>query len=317
MKKIFKFLFPLTVLLAMGILIINSKVCSYGFKRGLKLWGLTVLPSTLPFLFLSNVLFFTLDMQKVSKKLSKTGKIFGLNGVSVYIFICALLSGYPVGARLTSSAKKEGLLDEKQALKTAILSSACSSVFIISVVGEQLFSSKKIGFFIYLSHFLSLLISTSIASVFYESNYTATVVPFKEKKQNLLYDCVFSAVKTALIIGGFITIFSVLIEVANFLKINVAFAKIFSLLLDEKTAKALFWGLIESSGGVKAISDAGQSALHAALCAFTLSFGSFSVISQSLAFLSDEKFNKKVFVSFKALQGIISFLITLLLLKIF
>lgn len=316
MKKIFKTLFPLTVLLTMGILIINSQTCAQGFKQGLKLWGLTVLPSALPFLFLSNVLFFTLDMQKVSRKLSKVGKKFGLNGVSVYVFICTLLSGYPVGARLTSSARKEGLLDEKQALKTAVLSSACGSVFIISVVGEQLFSSKKIGFFIYLSHFLSLLISTSIASVFYKSDYNATVIPHKDKKQNLLYDCVFSAIKTALVIGGFITVFSVLIEVMNILKINVAFSKIFSFILDENTAKALFWGLIESSGGVKAISDAGQSALHVALCAFSLSFGGFSVICQSLAFF-DENFNKKSFTFFKFLQGILSFCLTLLFFKIF
>lgn len=300
----------------MGTLIICSKPCSSGFKQGLKLWGLTVLPATLPFLFLSNLLTYTLDMKKISEKLNFIGKPIGCNGVSVYLFICALLSGYPVGARLTSQAEKEGLLDKSQTLKTAVLSSACGSVFIVNVVGSTLFSSKKIGFFIYLSHFLSLLISTVIASLIYKSNYSDNVITNPAKSSNFLYDCVFSAVKTSLIVGGFITVFSVLIEIANILKVNLIFAKLCSFALDTETAKALFWALIESSGGCNAISVAGQSVFHVALCSFSVSFGGFSVICQSLSFF-DEKFNKKAFILFKFLQGILSFCLTLLFFKVF
>lgn len=311
MKKILKKIFPIILIIAMILMIINSAQCAESFLQGLKLWGLTVLPCTLPFLFLSNLVSYSMDFNRKDNK-----KILGINPVYIYVFTFSLLSGYPVGAKLTADCYQDETIDNNQAQTIATLSSVGSSTFIISVIGNCLFLNIKIGIIIYLSHILSCLICTLIIRNFFKSSYYKKS-PVKTEKSNVLYDCIFKSVQTSLIIGGFICVFSVLIKTLNIIGFFNFFAKIFSFISDKEHVKSFLICLLESSNGVKAVSALGSSVTNIAICSFAISFGGLCVICQSVSFLEKCKIKKGVFIAFKLLHGLISLILTLIFLKIF
>ncbi len=311
MKKILKKIFPIILIMAMILMIINSAKCAESFLQGLKLWGVTVLPCTLPFLFLSNLVSYSVDFNKRCNK-----RILGINPVYLYVFTFSILSGYPVGAKLTADFYQDETIDTNQAQTIATLSSVGSSTFIISVIGNCLFSNIKIGIIIYLSHILSCLICTLSIKNFFKSSYYKNF-PVKAEKNNVLYDCIFKSVQTSLIIGGFICVFSVLIKTIEIIGFFDLFAKIFSFISDKEHIKSFLICLLESSNGVKAVSALGEATANIALSSFAMSFGGLCVICQSVSFLEKCKIKKGVFIVFKLLHGIISLILTLIFLKIF
>lgn len=310
MKKILKKIFPIALIITMILLIINSAKCAESFLQGLKLWGLTVLPSTLPFLFLSNLVSYSVDFNRNVNK-----KILGLNPVYIYVFCFSLLSGYPVGAKLTADCYQNETIDSSQAQTIATLSSVGSATFIVSVVGNCLFFNIKIGIIVYLSHILSCLICTLIIMNFFKSSYRNNS-PVKTEKNGVLYDCVFKSVQTCFIVGGFICIFSVIIKTFDIIGFFDFFAKIFWFISDKELFKSFLICLVESSNGIKAVSTLGVNDISVALCSFAISFGGLCVICQSVSFLEKCKIKKGVFIAFKFLHGLLSFILTLIFLKI-
>lgn len=311
MKKVLKKIFPIVLIITMILMIINSAKCVESFLQGLKLWGLTVLPCTLPFLFLSNLVSYSINFNHNGNK-----KILGVNPVYLYVFGFSILSGYPVGAKLTADCYQNETIDKNQAQTIATLSSVGSSTFIVSVIGNCLFLNIKIGIIIYLSHILSCLTCTLIIKNFFKSTYYKNS-PVKTEKNNVLYDCVFKSVQTSFIVGGFICIFSVLIKTLDIIGFFDFFANIFSFLSDKEHVKGFLICLLESSNGVKVISTLGVNDISVALCSFAISFGGLCVICQSVSFLDKCKIKKGVFIAFKFLHGLISLILTLIFFNIF
>ena len=101
MKKIFRSLIVIIIAVIMACLIAFPEKYVSSTKKGIELWAINGLPSLFPFFFLSLLL---TKLNVVSNLITPLQplmeKNFRCNGVSGYVFIMSILSGYPVGARL-------------------------------------------------------------------------------------------------------------------------------------------------------------------------------------------------------------------------
>ncbi len=291
--------------------------------QGITLWGITVLPSLLPFFFLTQLLTFTGVLNGLSRKASKiTYPLLKCNGLSLYAFLMSILSGYPVGSRIVYDLKTSGLISKSEATKIGVLASTSGPLFIIGAVGIGMFNDKTVGLIIYISHILSsILVGLTFRNYGKEINSNFTLSPNKTQ-DNILYASIYNAVISAIIVGGFISVFYVFAEILQDTKVLLPLEKLFELIFtllggNGETAKAFTIGLVECTSGAKKLSLLKNTVLSASLSCALISFGGISIIMQSLIYLERAEVNPKTFILGKLLQTIFSFILSFILLTLF
>ena len=122
MKKFFNFLVIALCLLVAVALAIKPDVFVSSALNGIKLWAIIVLPALLPFFFLT-ALASALGLTRTTAKIAGKpfSEIFRTSGVCAYAFITSVLSGYPVGAKIISDLKTQGLISSDEATRAATL----------------------------------------------------------------------------------------------------------------------------------------------------------------------------------------------------
>lgn len=313
-SKVIKILLILSVIFLIVALAIFPEKYSKSTYKGVLLWAVSVMPSLLPYFFLTALLTKTNCLSGVFSKFSKlTEKVFRLNGISLYAFFMSILSGYPVGSKLTADLYENNLIGKGEASRLSLLCSTSGPLFIIGAVGVSMFESKLAGFIIYLSHVFSAVVTALIFRNAYEDPLPRHVLLNDNKSDNILYDCVYSSVISVLVVGGFVAVFYVISEILcdfnllypiNFL-INFII-KPLSPSAEESLAVTV--GLIEFTKGAKMLSNIGTTRLTISLANFIITFGGLSVIMQSLAFLKKAKVKTSFFVFGKLVQAVISFI---------
>ena len=143
--------------------------------------------------------------------------------------------------------------------------------------------------------------------------------PFKTNAKNLseiLPNSMSSSITSCLIVGGYIAIFFMIIDLANNLNLLMPLNSVLSFILspfgvDLNTASALTNGIIEISKGCNSLAGLNlPTKLLGTLASFVISFGGFSVFFQSITFLSKCKVNMGFYLLQKLTHGLLSAIIT-------
>ena len=377
-----KNILPIVFVLITICLVIFSKSNLTATKNGLALWATCVVPALFPFFVVTNVLTQTKVVSFVGRLLDKFMRpFFNVPGVGGFAFIMGLISGYPVGAKIVSDFRENGLVTKDEGERMLAFTNNSGPLFIISSVGISLFGDTKTGMLLLLTHILSCItvgiilgkfskksdedfrklysqrhfnntISSSYASnvknrinnellrpVLNTKISKATRNCSKEQKRTIqnnvssnnltfknlgevLGNSINSSIKTILLIGGFVVIFSVLISILSQTRIIEMIARFFTPLLsflgfDTDFAKPLVSGILELTNGVNLVSDVHIKAIsqNIVLCAFLLGFGGFSVLLQVFSIIAKTDLSIKKYFIGKLLQGIIAAIYTYLALK--
>ena len=283
--------------------------------QGIKLWGLTVLPSLLPFFFLTQLLTCTGVLNGLSYKASKiTYPLFKCSGLGAYSFLMSALSGYPVGSRIVYDLKTSNLITKSEATKISVLASTSGPLFIIGAVGIGMFNSKTVGGIIYISHILSAIAVGLIFRNYGKEERINYKLKHDTKSNNILYNSIYNAVLSSIIVGGFISIFYVFAEILQNAKLLTPIEKVFNLLFSlsnesKSLSLATSIGIIEATNGIKKLSLIKCVKLTVPLSCALISFGGISIIMQSLIYLQKAEVKTYHFILGKILQTIISFVI--------
>lgn len=325
--------------------------------EGVLLYGTKILPSLLPFLFVTKILSnfdFIFILCSKFKFLSKF--LFNTPQISFYIFFMSVISGYPIGAKLTSEFYERNLITKDDAQKILSYCSTSGPLFVIGSVGVGFFASNKIGIFLFLSHILSSIINGIIfghANIYRKNNnkllnFSNNLLTKKEFtiknnneinspkfKNNLLCqpdendktknyaqpknkfsldECMYNSVRSVLIVGGFIVIFYVFIQIMLDNNLLFPLTKLFEFLgLSHLEAQGFSAGLFEITKGISLLSKSLNLRLVFVLSSFLISFSGISILMQSVTFLDKTNVSIKLFVFQKFIHGIISAIIAFIL----
>ena len=261
-----------------AVIIINPQKYSTSCLNGFLLFAKNVLPTLFPFFFLTKLIAETGAINSLSSKTSKiTQKLFRTSGSSSYIFLMSILSGYPVGAKLTQDFYENKLIDKNEAFKICTFTSTSGPLFVIGTVGCALLKNYKAAIIIFVSHILGAILN-GIVHRNYKDKTTNQLSPFslKTPNKNMLSDCMYNAVLSILLVGGFIAFFSIVIDVVLSLKI-----------FSNVPLKILTSGTIEVTRGCFELSASTLSEkIKVTLACGFISFGGLSIHAQAFAFLS-------------------------------
>lgn len=315
LKRTLKLTFILSIVFLIVALAIFPDKYSKSTYRGVLLWATSVMPSLLPYFFLTAILTKTNSLSKITYRFTPvTKKLFRLNGISLYAFFMSVLSGYPVGSKITADLYEKKLINDGEAKRLSLLCSTSGPLFIIGAVGVNMFFSKQVGFILYVAHVLSAILTALIFRNKFEPPSAGNYLLLYEKSDNALYECVYSSVVSVLVVGGFVSVFYVISEILSDFYILHPLIKLFSVILTPfsplgEESTALTVGLIEFTKGAKALSLIGTTSLTVSLSSFVITFGGISAILQSLAFLKSARVSARFFVFGKLIQAVISFIL--------
>lgn len=359
-KQIFITIFLLTFSL---LFVINSSKYISVTIDGILLYGTKILPTLLPFFFVTKILSNFNFIYAVCNQFSFLTKLlFNTKAISSYIFFMSIISGYPVGAKLTTEFYENNIIDKNDAQKILSFCSTSGPLFIIGTVGVGFFYNQFLGILIFLIH----VISSILNGIIYRNLGSRKIVKFSSKKgvkndgnldnnfnakldekndkilhQNLdenlvknnsniiknlnientkindknfsLQECMYSSIQSVLIVGGYIIIFYVLIQILLDYNILSPLINLLNLLgLPPIQSKGLCAGLIEITKGISILSTSSNIKLNFIISNFLISFSGVSILMQANAFLDKININKKMYVLQKFTHGVISLVLSII-----
>lgn len=328
MHKFARFIQSLFLLTIFVLLLFSPEAAFSGAMRGLKLWAMTLLPSLLPFLILSELLLSSNIVCQLGRLLEPVMRpLFHLPGVCAFALALGFTSGFPMGASSSASLVRENLCTKKEAARLASFTNNSSPLFILSAVAVGMLDRADVGAILLIAHYGANLILGVLLGFWARGDISACgTIPPQNKHTSVGHDLA-RAVKhgtSAIInIGGFVTLFSVIVALGEKIGLFALTDRFFAFILHAfglcaEGQKALSYGLFEMTLGVNEMSaSAAPFLLKLVLISFIMGWGGLSVQAQVCAILAEEGISAKYFLLLRPLQAFLSSLLTILLFHFF
>ncbi|MCF6461037.1 sporulation integral membrane protein YlbJ [Clostridium sp. Cult3] len=311
-------------------IVINPKLALDSAHDGLLTWFNIVIPSLLPFFIISELLIGVGFVNFVGQLLEPLMKpIFNISGVGAFPFSMSIISGYPTGVRIVSSLRSSNAISKTEAERMVCFSSTSGPLFMIGAVSIGMFNDPSIAPLILYPHYLGAL-TLGLLLRFYKSrnkkvlqcgrtrnNRPIALINFKPKHPigKIISDSVKVSINTITLIGGFMILYAVLVELLFASNIFNLLVDIIQRLLPFKTdievLKAFIAGVLELTTGCKKISAINIALIYKIVMVnFLIGWSGFSVHSQALSFISNTDINGKLYLFAKFLHGCLSSIYT-------
>lgn len=271
-----------------------------------------------------------------------------------------LISGYPVGAKIAANLREKNICSKEECERLLSFTNNSGPLFIIGTVGITMFGSTEIGLLLFITHLLASLTVGVLFRFWKKKNQLNNSLYYNKKsrinktfdtnlqnkdynstknkssnttrKNNLvslvnlgevLAESITSSIKTILLIGGFIILFSSIISIINSTGlINVitsTLSPIFNALnIDTSFIQGIFTGLLEVTNGLSLISNIHikKLSINILIASFLLGFGGLSVMLQVLSIISKTDLSCKPYIIGKILQAFLATFYTYILMNV-
>ena len=199
------------------LLLLFPALSVQGAANGLLLWFNVVLPTLAPFIICTQAITALDGVSVIIRPVYPLVKaLFGLSPSGAYVFICGLLCGYPLGARLCADYLKAGKISEQEAAYLLAFCNHPSPMFLSGYVCAQLNGSvSPILLFVLL--YLPIIPVAMLARYCYRIREpfgepelsVAEVSGGTKNKPFSLDELIYSTCETMVLIGGYIMLFSI------------------------------------------------------------------------------------------------------------
>ena len=321
-------------------LLLYPENCLDSARYGLTLWFNTVLPSLFPFVLASFMLLETGLVRLVAHFFAPATRfLWGSPGESAYIFLTASLSGYPVGARIAAELYRTGRLSEADAQAIVRFTSVSGPVFITGAVAAGMLGLPEAGVYLAATHYLGALLTGVVFGLFRRRQSGLTprtrisvreaFARFREDAAKcppvgeLMAGSVEKAMSLMLRIGGYIILFSVIMELLNVTGIlgflTILYSPLTNLMgIDPSiVSTGILGGLEITTGCAKAASLDAPLLITLPLIASIIAFGGLCIHMQTRAVCAAAGLKPKGFALAKTLHGALSAALCALALKLF
>ncbi|RKD34758.1 sporulation integral membrane protein YlbJ [Thermohalobacter berrensis] len=316
----------------------NSVKAAY---RGVNTWFNIVLPSLLPFFICSEILIGLGVVNFIGTLLQPImNPFFNVPGEGAFPFAMSITSGYPVGVKLAAKLRTQNILTKAEAQRLVSFSSTSGPLFMIGAVAVGMFNNATLGALIAIAHYLGA-ITVGLIFRFYgdkrkipkKSEKSYIKKAFRElikAKENdgrsfgmLMGDAVKESFNTMLMIGGFIILYSVIIEILTLTRleelISYLITSLVPILEDKELIRATLSGIIEITNGCNMLSNVTNSSYLSkiSIVSFLIGWSGFSIISQAASIISKTDIKLSIYTLSKFLHGIFASIYTILLYILF
>lgn len=336
-----------TIVLATGTIFLTLCLIIYPDQafdssiRGLNIWWEVVFPSLLPFFIMAELLigfgivtFLGVVFEPIMRP------IFNVPGVGSFAWVMGMASGYPSGAKISARLREENQITKIEAERLLSFTNASSPLFIFGAISVGFFHDAKLGILLAVCHYLGNTIvgvcmrfhgrsekkqitkqsirHFSIRRAFHEMHKTRMndPRPFGE----VVGDAIINSIKTLVMVGGFIILFSVITRMLFKIGILTAVAMIakfiftiFSIPLE--LGVPFITGLFEISLGAQHIALTKVDPLFTKIIivSFILGFNGFSVQAQVASIIAKTDISFKPYLLARILHSLMASILTVVL----
>lgn len=310
----------------------NPKVSISSASEGLNLWFNLLIPSLFPFILISDLLVSFGFIDIFAKFLEPIMRpVFNVSGIGIFPFSMSIMSGYPVGAKLTSKLRSINLISKIEGDRLISFSSTSGPLFIMGTVLIGMVGAPKLAGLMMIPHYLGAITIGLIFRFYKRENYRSLSnsyigkgAKFKNYKNSSIGFIISKSIKDSmdsiLIIGGFVIIYSVVINILlSSSTFNFILLKIASFInIDVTLLKGLIAGIIEITNGCSIISKLDIDLINKIIMLnCVIAWGGFSIHSQALAFISTTDISTTIYLVSKAIHSCLTGLYTYIAYVIF
>ena len=311
MRKIVKSIAIMSLLLVIMFEILTSSqsiMDTVSFSFGV--WKNNIFPSLFPFFVLSEILVNYGFIELVGELFKPImNKVFKLKGVSAFVFIMSLVSGFPSNAKYVRELYVNGLINEHEGSKLLTFTHFSNPLFILGTISILFLNNKEIGLLILLCHYFGNVIVGILFRNYYISDKEDSSVSLKRAiismhKKRLsnkkpfglvITDALLDGINTLLLIFGVITLFLVITTIIDN---NINLSEYYQSILN---------GIFEMTQGLKYVSLLRiPLKIKGTLSVMFISFGGISVHMQLVSILSDTKIRYLPFLVARLIHAFIS-----------
>ncbi len=330
----FKLIITSSILFFIAIEIIKSPYRSIeSAKVGLNLWFSVLLPSLFPFILISDLMisfgvadYFTRFLEPIMRPL------FNAPGIGAFPLSMSVMSGYPVGSKITSKMREEGLISQKEANGLIGFCSTSGPLFILGSVTVGMLGAPELGMLLLIPHYLgALTLGLVIGFLSRRRKYHKISKDhiintgflgkrLNKSAGNIISKSVADSMNSIITVGGFVIIYSVIIDILlesnGFNLIIYSLSKVTG--TEAITLKAIVAGIIEITNGCALISKLEIPLISKVLLInLVIGWGGLSIHSQAISFLSSTDINPKFYLTSKLAHGFLSSLYTYIMYNLF
>jgi len=325
-------------ILLMSILLFPEEAY-HAALSGLNIFMRSVFPALLPFFIASDIMtglgvvdFFSVLLNPVM------GPIFRCPGSSSFIWIMSITSGYPTGARLTAMFRRKDKITPEEAQRILSFCSTSGPLFMMGAVAIGMMGTVEGGTVILISHYSASILMGLIFRFYRSGDYKPSSSRASIRKAldelsrarnedgrtigEIMGNAVTNSVNVLLMVGGFIILFSVVIDLLMRLRIidwisSAAALPFRAFIRDDALIKAIIGGMFEVTTGGKLVSETGVSMqLKIAAASFLIGWSGLSIHAQTASILTGTGVRIGLYMAGKFLHGVLAALISLPLTKL-
>jgi sporulation integral membrane protein YlbJ len=333
--------------MAAGLVIIIILFPDSAFQsslQGLTIWWELVFPALLPFLILTEMLIGYGAVQAAGVLLEPLMRLlFRLPGAGGWPLASGLIIGFPIGAKITAELREKQLISRQEAQHLVSISHLCSPLFLISVVGVSFLHQARLGVLLAVVHYMSAIVTGWLisrkqdvppesSSFNQDSKHSLWKQSLQTMQQaylhdgrafgKLLGDSVSASIQSLMMIGGFMMIYSVMINALSAIQLlsalqHSAEGLLGVLNLGPELVSHVLSGLFEIHLGAYSLAQMQDLPLlgKMALISAVLAWGGLSAHAQIGGFIHQTDLRYIPFLKARSIQAGIAFLLTFILWK--
>lgn len=127
--------------------------------RGVAIWWDVLFPALFPFFVLSELMLGFGVVHFAGRLLDPLMRsLFRIPGLGGFVLAMGFVSGYPVGARMTSRLLEQGLLDREQGERLVVMTTTADPLFLIGAVCVGFFGNKDAAPVLACAHYAGALL---------------------------------------------------------------------------------------------------------------------------------------------------------------
>lgn len=320
--------------LAAMVMIIYPESAFQASLRGLQVWWNIVFPALLPFFIAAEVLTGLGVVHFVGVLLEPLMRpLFRVPGVGAFVMAVGLASGYPIGAMLTAERRAANDVGKEEGERLMSFTNTADPLFMSGAVAVGMLGLPQVGNALVIAHYLSS-ITTGLLMRFYKAQAPPSPIRARSREFilvraarelirtreqdarpliKLLGDAIAKAMQSMATIGGFIIIFSVLMEMLNTAGLMGAMAA--ALGTPEEIIRLVGNGILEITIGCQ---EAARSTLTLSgkliATSAIIAWSGLSVHGQVMNFISNTDLSIKPFILARIVHAFLAAVFTALFL---
>ena len=284
-----------------------------GASTGLVLWYQSALPSLFPFFVLTSLLLQTGTVFTLNQLAGPfLCKLFGISGPAVFPVVCGYLCGFPMGARTSSDLTRQQQISSEEGEYLLSFCNNASPAFLIGYVCNHALQMPQLAVpALLILTGSSLLSSFLFRRFFYRENASlpSRLSPAPSPSSGFaeaLDESILAASDSIVKIGGYMIVFSILLE---FLKL---------LFTQNHVWTTFLLAFVELTNGIRMISDLPvPDPLRFVFAMSVTSFGGLCAIFQTKSMIRSQSWSIFRYITEKLITTMATSLFALLYVMIF